>query len=649
MSNNQRETESPGEPQPHLNHALELASSLLKYVQQLTEVEETNRFDPLSYADAIKLQIMLAIVSRDLRYIANVAKPGGVNRLPNTILAKIFQDLVDLPMNNSSESLLYSPPSLRWLAITHVCTHWRKVARSTPALWTHILLHAKGGADLVDAFISNSGDLPLTVTLGRSGRSIASIPRIQAYRRDLRRVVNAVPHRITRLIVEPGFPIDDVLRADRLGQKLTAELSQALPTFLRGVAATSTASPSSSIGDSLSMLFRSPSAQLRCLELCGGPVISQMLDPGTSFQHLKVLQLIQSDPRGETTGPLPLTKLLTMTANLKSSLQRLILVGLAFSTDLSNTPQPEPQRILLESLDYLEVGAWQSNEMVARFLSHIDIPSTTASCIWGDELEEVSSRGFHPFFRQHPGNVHSIVLGSVPGGNMIGLRDGVLFINGAIPFPMFSSMFAEKVMSVEKLVLVPLINPPSLPEWCRLFELLPDIRIIEVRDADPGRLLRALRLKPGLPRLAELDLRYSDRRWSEAEFDPLGVRYATEPPSVAALLCSVASHRDSQALADTIPQTRRLERVYVRFDSRVIEVPDWEPELEAIFDRMREHVGNVLYFKHKWGLWDAATEEAERKKEIENGWYLVTRLFEGVWPTKAAFFSHLAGAIQGDE
>jgi hypothetical protein len=231
---------------------------------------------------------------------------------------------------------------------------------------------------------------------------------------------------------------------------------------------------------------------------------------------------------------------------------------------------------------------------------------------------------------------------------MIALHHGGLFINGAISFPTYSSLFVVPLASVDKLVLTPLINPLTIEEWSHLFSLLPSIRVIEVRDAEPGRLLRALRRRPGLPHLTELDMQYSDRPWSLEEFDPLGIEYTTEPPGLAALLYSVASQRHSQSLNNADRPVRRLERVFVRFDARVKAVEEWEAELDAVFERMREYVGRALYFKRKWGLPDAAKEESERRMEQENKWYLVMKTFQGLWPTKAAYFKRLDG-IAKDE
>jgi hypothetical protein len=258
-------------------------------------------------------------------------------------------------------------------------------------------------------------------------------------------------------------------------------------------------------------------------------------------------------------------------------------------------------------------------------------------------MDEKSSSAIYPYLHSRPEGTRCVVLGSIPSGNMIGIRNDVLFINGAIPFFVYCNLFTKPLTSVHKLVLTPLINPLTIAEWSRLFGLLPSISVVEVCDADPGRFLRALRLKPGLPHLTELDIQFSDA-WSAAEFNPLGVRYTTEPPSLAALLCSVASQRHLESSRGVAPMVQRFERVYVRFDSRAKAVEDWDPELDAMFDRMREHVGRVLYFKRKWGLWDATAEETEHKKETDDKWYLATKAFEGMWPTKA-YFDHLAGLM----
>lgn len=265
---------------------------------------------------ALKLQEVLAIVDLKLKRIINKSRPGGIGRLPNAILTKIFHILVDLPF--VSAKTILPAPSMHWIAITHVCTHWRELALSTPSLWTHVLLHATGGnTTFVDAFITRSGNLPLTITLGRSAQNLNSIPRIQAYCQGFRHIVKSVSHRIARMVVEPGFPIDDVLRADRLSQRLAAMLSQ--PMLVRTVSSESAdfASPPSETEDSLSTLLHSTGAQLRHLELFGEPALSHTLGAGAFLQHLSVLRLLQASPAGQNTEPHALSALFRTLSNLK--------------------------------------------------------------------------------------------------------------------------------------------------------------------------------------------------------------------------------------------------------------------------------------------------------------------------------------------
>ena len=99
------------------------------------------------------------IVGR-IQDLYNSSQP--VNQLPPEILAHIFK-AVQIRRNLTS-----FPPrpfgrdtkrANEWLKVTHVCRYWRRVALSTPSLWTNIVLsqHVTDFEDLNRWFLENCG------------------------------------------------------------------------------------------------------------------------------------------------------------------------------------------------------------------------------------------------------------------------------------------------------------------------------------------------------------------------------------------------------------------------------------------------------------------------------------------------------------
>ncbi|KAJ3545842.1 hypothetical protein NMY22_g2285 [Coprinellus aureogranulatus] len=79
----------------------------------------------------------------------NVAAP--VNRLPPEILSHIFLDV-----QKQEDSV----KTVCWVAVTHVCNHWRDVALKCTALWSHL---AFPHPDFTELMLSRSASAPLHV------------------------------------------------------------------------------------------------------------------------------------------------------------------------------------------------------------------------------------------------------------------------------------------------------------------------------------------------------------------------------------------------------------------------------------------------------------------------------------------------------
>lgn len=83
----------------------------------------------------------------------NEAVPVAV--IPPEVLAETFAYL---------PGAWHQPMDFEWLAVTHVCHHWREVALNTPRLWTRINLHKN--LDILQEYLARSKQAPLEVTGG---------------------------------------------------------------------------------------------------------------------------------------------------------------------------------------------------------------------------------------------------------------------------------------------------------------------------------------------------------------------------------------------------------------------------------------------------------------------------------------------------
>ncbi|KDQ51397.1 hypothetical protein JAAARDRAFT_41247 [Jaapia argillacea MUCL 33604] len=121
-----------------------------------------------------------------------------VSRLPPEVLANIF-------VQHASQTGLSSPPissgcSVDWIAVTHVCRHWREVALATPRLWCSLPFQRP---KWVPEMIVRSRLAPLHVTVNR--RTMTS-----QYPRPLPQIHSALEHmsRIRSLVLE--LPASDL-------------------------------------------------------------------------------------------------------------------------------------------------------------------------------------------------------------------------------------------------------------------------------------------------------------------------------------------------------------------------------------------------------------------------------------------------------
>ncbi|KAI0041224.1 hypothetical protein FA95DRAFT_716283 [Auriscalpium vulgare] len=90
-----------------------------------------------------------------------------IMRLPPEILTLIFHALsqIDEPCaRQRSRHVKSTPPSLGWLAVTHVCQRWRCVALQDPSLWAaNIMIPFAFDERWANTLLSRAQSMPLTI------------------------------------------------------------------------------------------------------------------------------------------------------------------------------------------------------------------------------------------------------------------------------------------------------------------------------------------------------------------------------------------------------------------------------------------------------------------------------------------------------
>lgn len=112
---------------------------------------------PLLLRDARRIISSLSSLDK-LRNSSITTVPVG--RLPSEILASIFTLVVESDQGNT----LARPSLGRELSypniVSSVCTYWREIALSTPALWVDVDLTRRGGINHATLYLQRSGTVP---------------------------------------------------------------------------------------------------------------------------------------------------------------------------------------------------------------------------------------------------------------------------------------------------------------------------------------------------------------------------------------------------------------------------------------------------------------------------------------------------------
>lgn len=199
------------------------------------------------------------------------------------------------------------------------------------------------------------------------------------------------------------------------------------------------------------------------------------------------------------TQVLSLSNILNFLRASQATLKRITLVGIPFWIDDDKLTAHQFPVVLDASLEMMGLGDWPSSEVAAALMKRVRVPHSAQRCYWGRNLQlpESSSQILFDFMRgDGSAQLHRVVFGSIPGGDMIAVNNNSLYINGSFLFEAFSPLLLDKsgdiLPSIRELVLTPFGPPTSCRDWSRIFAILPLISRIVIRDAESGSLLRAL-------------------------------------------------------------------------------------------------------------------------------------------------------------
>ncbi|KAG6829058.1 hypothetical protein H0H92_005832 [Tricholoma furcatifolium] len=117
------------------------------------KVEEPNCNTPHSRAEALGyIQEQIRVHSSALHYYKKRWNALNITcRIPTEILTSMF---LQVGLRNApweAETKYYCAPPLTWITpISHVCSHWREAALSTPSLWSTIHVESPGALQMLE-------------------------------------------------------------------------------------------------------------------------------------------------------------------------------------------------------------------------------------------------------------------------------------------------------------------------------------------------------------------------------------------------------------------------------------------------------------------------------------------------------------------
>ncbi|KAJ4466994.1 hypothetical protein J3R30DRAFT_3250423, partial [Lentinula aciculospora] len=144
--------------------------------------------------ELVRLRTVAAMVSNKQKtleaYIGDLrCAVSPIRRLPPEILSDIFKYVCCnyVGVNCISKEKM----SLPTVALSHVCTRWRRIVESTPSLWTSITLkHATKyvSSYWLETFLSTSRSSPLDLVVGYKHTALEDIALLMQHSNRWRNV-----------------------------------------------------------------------------------------------------------------------------------------------------------------------------------------------------------------------------------------------------------------------------------------------------------------------------------------------------------------------------------------------------------------------------------------------------------------------------
>ena len=282
---------------------------------------------------------------RSIGVIRNAFAP--INTLPLEILAHIFSMLIfddQVPKAFLPDLSVREQPHA-WIAVTHVCRHWRETAMAFPFLWSTI---DSDSALAALAFLNRSAASSLRVYLRDAAYGSRYSPSLERAR-----FMQSIAHhsdRFLELHIQPQF---------RYGSKILQALSRPAP-HLKSLSVMLNLGKDEP--QELPMLFNGRTPELERLTLANFTTW-----PGNDFgPNLTHLCLLDQHPRGR----MSMRDFVEFLGSCQR-LQELVLVDagplVGFST-LETSPILN-ELVRLNDLRVLHIGSWPNPQSVAQFLS----------------------------------------------------------------------------------------------------------------------------------------------------------------------------------------------------------------------------------------------------------------------------------------
>ena len=565
-----------------------------------------------------------------------------INRMPRAILSRIFQLIRGDPVFDAFEPLYPSRIpyyGLQWIFITHVCKHWRVIAHNTPTLWNKI--NVLDNPAIIQFFLDKSLPLPLDVLFGRWPKDIVYRPIDSRKALRTLRLIRQNLDRVGSLHLFSTYPAEEIVQADTFSRFVVPNLS------ISRRPSEPQSSPSNDGVNLFSEFFSAPMPNIQKLSLHGSPVSSFLRSSvrPTTLTHLALYEQPEWH-ENQTSHFTDLDQVLDLLQAVSDTLQHLILVraGPRASLFADATKRKDPSKrhpVILSSLKSLEIGDWPAGGHIAHFLAHLNMPGSAKRCIWGPNLKYLSSTLFsidtdtaRTNRRGWDSDMKRVVLTCAPGGNMVGISESTVYIQGDMDFqniyPLFRDL-SHVFTHVEELCFTPTPQQvlPSVDEYKLLLEALPNVRRLSVNDMDIGIILQALGVfkrrsddvvhEVVLPELREVNIQYSTLNSSVNGHlkDALGVAYQNSVMSSIIGLAKVAQIRRKDECA--------LERVSMEWGSRSISVENNDDFVDVI-SRLERYVGHVSF----------ELRDSGQNVNGTGGAGLVSKILEGMWPTIAS-------------